>query len=134
MGELPYYSTAMETWRAFNELGRLYVDSPIYRRNKEGENLLSNAKVLKKDIGISLERSTRDCIPYAAGAGLNKSLSLNNCTRVEGLVPLYHPRWHSTGPPTSPKQFKRVSEPWRSYAEMFHAHFLTPDQVRSIYR
>lgn len=139
MGELPYFSSAMEVWRGLVDLGQIYV-TKVPAKAGEGEQLRTEAKVLSADIKRSWARSVNTnadgskCYPYVAGAGLNRSIPLNNCSRVEGMVPSYHPAWHPGGPQTTGQQFKRTSEPWRAFPEMYHSGWLQPDEIAAIHK
>ena len=82
---------------------------------------------------LSLTAVCALCCRYVAGAGLNRSIPLNNCTRVEGMVPIWHPAWHPGGPPTTGAQFKRASEPWRAYSEMYHSGYLNASDIKRIH-
>ena len=107
----------MEVWRGLRDLGRVFVESEAFGpvRIAAGTRMLTTATILSKDISTSWVRSVQNagCPPYVAGAGSNRSVELNNCTRVEGLVKQYHEIGGPGLPPTRPAtSFKRVSEPW----------------------
>jgi len=90
------------------------------------------ATTLSSDIAKSWNTSKQlaGCPPYVAGAGANKSVGLSNCTRVEGLVDLYHPAARND---QRIGMYIRVSEPWRAYAEMAHSGWMTDADVAAIY-
>jgi hypothetical protein len=93
--------------------------------------------MLSNDISTSWARSVQaaGCPPYVAGAGSNRSIELNNCTRVEGLVKQYHEVGGPGLPPARPAlSFKRVSEPWRAFAEMYHSGWLAKNDTAAIYQ
>lgn len=49
------------------------------------------------------------------------------------MVPIWHPAWHPGGPPTTGAQFKRASEPWRAYSEMYHSGYLNASDIKRIH-
>jgi len=114
--DLPYFSAAMEVWRGLRDLGRVYTQQPSLKKKAEGAQLVALAAQLSADISTSWARSLKlspgNCPPYVAGAGANRSLPLNNCTRVEGLVPQYHAD-QANDNARRIAGFIRVSEPWR---------------------
>ena len=138
LAELPYFSSAMEVWRGLRDLGRVFEDGGLGpNRTAAGKRLLATATTLSKDISNSWTRSVQaaGCPPYVAGAAMNRSIELNNCTRVEGLVKQYHEVGGPGLPPTRPaKSFSRVSEPWRAFAEMFHSGWLSDNDTAAVYR
>lgn len=74
MGELPYFSGAMEVWRGLTDLGKIYSGLPNTRKPAEGKQLLSDAETLAGDIARSWAASvnTNDdgskCFPYVTHA------------------------------------------------------------------
>ena len=122
----------MEVWRGLRGLGRAYKTAIGFDATyvTEGSEHQAFAASLLVDINVSWSRSVAaaGCPPYVAGAGENRSIPLNSCTRVEGLVKLYHKSLASGGllSATRPAStFARVSEPWRAFAELYHSGWLS---------
>eukprot|EP01048_Picozoa_sp_COSAG05_P003438 COSAG05_NODE_157_length_15666_cov_29.830410_14_plen_461_part_00 len=131
-GDLPYFSGAMEVWRGLRDLGRVFDQQTALARKADGQKLQALATQLSSDIAISWAKSKElaGCPPYVAGAGMNKSNGLSNCTRVEGLVDQYHPAARND---QRVGMYLRVSEPWRAFAEMAHSGWMTDGDVAAIY-
>ena len=131
----------MEVWRGLRGLGRAYKTAIGFDATyvTEGSEHQAFAASLLVDINVSWSRSVAaaGCPPYVAGAGENRSIPLNSCTRVEGLVKLYHKSLASGGllSATRPAStFARVSEPWRAFAELYHSGWLSDADTRAIYQ